>query len=226
MSILTPGTLPCRDVTTASLALFAVCSVAAVANWVSRARALDRLEYVTKPATLLFLIGVALTLDPADPAQRAWFVVALACCLAGDVLLMLPRDRFTAGLTAFLAGHLAYVGGFLAAGLSAVAVGLATVAVVVVFGPVAWRLLARVRAGPQRRLLAPVVAYIAVIAAMVVAALASGHALAAAGGLLFLVSDTMIGWRRFVRAQPWMPVAIMVTYHTGQWGLVWSLLGY
>src|SRR5207249_662545 len=33
----------------------------------------------------------------------------------------------------------------------------------------------------------------------------------------------LIAWNRFVRSQPWMPLAIIVTYHLGQTGLVLSL---
>ena len=43
---------------------------------------------------------------------RAWFVAALVFSLAGDVLLMLPREQFVAGLSAFLVAHLCYIVGF------------------------------------------------------------------------------------------------------------------
>jgi uncharacterized membrane protein YhhN len=62
-----------------------------------------------------------------------------------------------------------------------------------------------------------------VISAMVSAALATGLALAIVGAALFFTSDTLIAWNRFVRPQPWMPLAIIVTYHAGQAGLVVSL---
>ena len=68
------------------------------------------------------------------------------------------------------------------------------------------------------------VAYMAVISAMVTCALATGNVLAAAGASLFFVSDALIAWNRFVRPLAWAPVAIMVTYHLGQAGLVTSLV--
>jgi uncharacterized membrane protein YhhN len=46
---------------------------------------------------------------------------------------------------------------------------------------------------------------------------------AAAGAVLFYVSDALIGFSRFVREWPWAPVAIIVTYHLGQAGLVLAL---
>jgi hypothetical protein len=59
---------------------------------------------------------------------------------------------------------------------------------------------------------------------MVASAAAAGNAWAVAGALLFLTSDTMLGWRQFVSKRPWMPVAIMVTYHLAQAGLVISVI--
>jgi hypothetical protein len=44
------------------------------------------------------------------------------------------------------------------------------------------------------------------------------------GASLFFASDSLIAWNRFVRPRAWAPVAIMVTYHLGQAGLVTSLV--
>ena len=69
----------------------------------------------------------------------------------------------------------------------------------------------------------PVSLYIAAISVMVASALASGNALAATGGVLFVASDTLIAWNRFVRPLDWAPITIIVTYHLAQAGLVLSL---
>ena len=99
-----------------STVAFVFALVFAVGNWfaVARPRRVLALEYVCKPATLVALIFAAGLLDPAADAhtRRVWFVAALVCSLAGDVLLMLPEDLFVPGLAAFLVGHLAYVVGF------------------------------------------------------------------------------------------------------------------
>jgi uncharacterized membrane protein YhhN len=47
---------------------------------------------------------------------------------------------------------------------------------------------------------------------------------AGVGAVLFVGSDSMIAWDRFVRPFAWAPLAIMVTYQLGQAGLVASLL--
>ena len=43
--------------------------------------------------------------------------------------------------------------------------------------------------------------------------------------VLFMASDALIAWNRFVRRLAWAPVVIMVTYHLGQLGLVTALRG-
>src|SRR5262249_9965724 len=154
---------------------------------------------------------------------RAAFVIALVCSLVGDVFLMLPRDRFVAGLAAFLGAHLAYTIGF-ALGPGSVgelAIGALITAVVAI--PLGVHLLRAVRATAPA-LVAPVVAYTVVIAVMVASATAWGTAWAIAGAWLFFVSDALIGKTRFVRALPAGNVAVIVTYHLGQALLVVSLV--
>jgi uncharacterized membrane protein YhhN len=207
----------------AAIAL-AITACFAIGDWISRARLDRRLELVCKPATLLGLVAVALLIDPQIDAQRAWFVVALVFSLAGDVLLMLPHERFVGGLAAFLVAHLCYVGGLwqrdptgwaLAVAGFAVAVAVLPVAVVVVRG-------VRATAGPA--LAGPVLAYVVVISTMLAVALATRSVLAGAGAALFVASDSMIAWNRFVHSFAAASVAIMVTYHLGQAGLVLSLV--
>lgn len=205
-------------------AAYAVAAIFAVLDWISRARDDQRLEYVAKPATLVALIVVALALDPANSGRRAWFIAALVLSLLGDVLLMLPSDQFVAGLAAFLAGHVCYVVGFWLDPPSGVAVLLAAVVVVAVVSPVAARIVRGLQESGNRELTGPVVAYVSVISAMVISAIATGNVAAAVGAVSFAVSDTMIAWDRFVRSFRAAPVAIMVTYHAGQALLVASLL--
>jgi uncharacterized membrane protein YhhN len=198
----------------------------AVCDWVAVGRGLRRLEYVCKPGTLALLVGTAVALDPAHTDVRAWFVAALALSLTGDVFLMLPSDRFVAGLAAFLLAHLAYVVGLNLHGGSAVALALAAIPVAVVAAVLATRILRAVIARDERELVPPLIAYMLVISAMVTSALAGENGWAAAGAALFFASDALIAETRFVRS-PSTPtrVAIMVTYHLGQTGLVVSLVG-
>ena len=210
--------------TGAALGWLIVAGLFAIGDWVARATKNDRLEYLCKPATLVALIATALALVPAHDlgTRRTWFVVALVCSLAGDVLLMLPSDMFVGGLAAFLVGHLFYVAGFFAHGPAGVAFAVAAAAVVVVVAPVGFRVLRALRG--RRELRIPVAVYMVVISVMLATALATGNVLAGVGAALFVSSDAMIAWNRFVRPFRAADLGIMVTYHLGQAGLVLSLL--
>ena len=182
-------------------------------DWVAVARRQKPLEYLAKPATLLALLAWT----ARAPAASPWLLAALTFSLLGDVFLMLPIDAFVAGLASFLIGHLAYLGAFTAPWSARVAWLLGLLAVTT---PV-WRPLLRAVTAPSLRL--AVAIYMVAVTAMVASALASGNPLAIVGALLFLVSDTMIGWNRFV--QPWSgaKLAIIVTYHVGQLALATAL---
>jgi alkenylglycerophosphocholine/alkenylglycerophosphoethanolamine hydrolase len=218
---------------TAVWILVAVAAVAAVTDWVAVATGNHRLEYAAKPAVLAALTAAA-ALIPAGAIdlvdRRWWFVGALVCCLAGDVLLMLPRDLFVPGLAAFLAGHVLFIVGLLhpptGAPFSFSSTGLAVAAVVVVaaeIGPgvVLYRALV---GGGHRQLVGPVAGYVVAIGTLVVLATNVGVPAAAVGAVLFLVSDTVLALNRFVRPVPQGQLVVHVTYHLAQGLLVLSLL--
>jgi len=209
--------------TTASWALLVATALTAIVDWIAVARGWARVEYAAKPLTMVGLLGVALTIDPAYSDMRAAFVIALACSLVGDVFLMLPRDRFVAGLAAFLAAHLAYTAGFLLGpgSVGGLAIGaLITAVVAVPFGVHVVRAVRR--SAPA--IVTPVAAYIVVISVMVASATGLGNAWAIVGAWLFFVSDALIGETRFVRPIRAGGLAIIVTYHLGQALLVVSLV--
>jgi uncharacterized membrane protein YhhN len=203
--------------------LLALAAVCAVIDWVAVRHERRPVEYVFKPLTLVVLTAAALALDPFDPTVRAWFVVALVLSLAGDVFLMLPDDRFVPGLASFLLAHVAYVIGMVVAGLEPAGVIVGLVLVVAAGAAVGRTVVLRLRR-TEPAMLAPVVAYMGVISAMVVCAVGTGRAFAIAGALFFYVSDALIAWGRFVKAYDWGRLAVMVTYHVGQALLVLSLI--
>jgi uncharacterized membrane protein YhhN len=202
----------------------------ALGDWVACARdtssaAWRRVEYVCKPAALGALVVAAATLDPAASAgtRQWWFVAALVFSLAGDVLLMLPTDQFVGGLSSFFVAHCCYLAGFWSRGPALVALLVSVVVAAIVVGSLGKRILRAVRV-QDRALIGPVAAYMLVIGAMLATALAVGNPLAAVGAVLFVASDSMIAWNRFVGPVPKASVLIMITYHLGQAGLVASLL--
>jgi len=211
-------------VTGTGFLLLALALVVAAGNWLAVEREHKPLEYLCKPLTMVMLIAATLALDVDDPAVRTWFVVALVLCLAGDVLLMLPQDLFVFGLGAFLIGHVAYVVGMQVDGVTASRLGVGLVVVTVAMTIIGLRVVRAVRAGAEPELTGPVVAYMVVISAMVASAVGTGHIAAVAGAGSFYASDALIAWNRFLTETSHARLAIMVTYHLGQLGLVLSLL--
>ena len=173
-------------------------ALAIAADWEERRH---RAFYALKPLTTLLIAGIAAATPAAAPAYQLWILVALAFSLAGDVCLMFEGDGwFFAGLGSFLLAHLAFVTAFMQ-GMHGTelpfwlaAVVLYAVALLIVLLP---------RAGKLKPAL---LLYSAVLAAMVFAAAARHQALphdarstcALAGALLFMLSDSLLGWRRFV----------------------------
>jgi uncharacterized membrane protein YhhN len=208
--------------------LLGVGGIAALVDWYAVARKDKRIEYVAKPATLLCLILVAVALDPEVNAMRSWFVVALALSMVGDVFLMLPGNLFVQGLGSFLLAHLAYIAGFVAGGIDedflVVATPLIAVAVIAVAVLMYARFLVVRMTGDAHPMRVPVALYAMVIGTMLISAVAATSVVAIAGAGLFVVSDGLIGYSRFIRMTSWAPLAIIVTYHLGQTGLVLALV--
>ena len=210
--------------TTASTIFFVLAAVAAVADWVAVAKRRVVLEYVCKPAATAALLLAAATLDVGHDAVWWWRIVALAFCIAGDVFLMLPRDAFVPGLASFAIAQVLFTISFAAGETS---VGRAVAGVVIVAPAallLARRFIGAIKVSGHGDLVVPVVAYMVVISAMTVGSIAGGSAVAIAGAVVFMASDSLIAESRFVREQRWHGVGIMVTYHAALAGLVLGLL--
>src|SRR5438270_9911499 len=76
-----------------------------------------RQVYVFKPLTVVFVILIALqTKSAGAPPYKQLIIAGLLCSLAGDVLLIWPRERFVAGLVCFLFAHVCYIAAFTVGG--------------------------------------------------------------------------------------------------------------
>jgi uncharacterized membrane protein YhhN len=174
--------------------------------------------YLFKPLTTLLLLGIAASAPAAHGATyRLTIMIGLLLSLSGDVFLMLPQDRFIAGLGSFLLAHLAYITGFALEGSMGSAPRL-----LLPLGVVALLLLRLLwpRLGGLR---IPVVLYTATIVVMVWRAWARsrmtstpGTALAAAGAALFMMSDALLALNRFRRPFRSAQALVQVTYVAAQ----------
>ena len=205
-----------------SLAVF-VCGVC---NLVAVFADAPAFEYVFKPATTLLITAIAASASQAvDQRYRRLVVAGLVCSLAGDVFLMLPGDWFVPGLASFLVAHLLYLsafvrGGWRASPWPAVVCGAYLMILM-------WWLLPQ--AGAVR---VPVALYGLTITAMAWQALerwralrTAAAALAAAGALLFVASDSALAVNRFAWPFALSPLAVMGTYVPAQWLIARSVTG-
>ena len=214
--------------TGAAWGLLCLTLLIALADWVAVAADRRPAEYALKPATMVALGAVVLALDLPDGQLRWWYLAAIVASLAGDVFLMLPETAmdpepaFVAGLGSFLVAHLLYVVGMIILGVSGGALAVGAAVALVVIATVGRRVVIGAKA-TDRRLFAPVRAYVAVIAVMIATSFGTGIVVGIVGALLFGLSDSVIGWTRFLRDFPHSRVLVMVTYHLGQVGLVLAL---
>ena len=186
---------------------------------VARHAGWPRLAGLLKPLPIAVLAVMVWQGPSLDGRYSTLVVAGLLCSMVGDACLLEP-DRFVAGLASFLVAHLFYIAAF-ARGAPA---GGANAAVLALFLAVAAGLIAALwrRAGALRWAVA---AYIVVISTMGwQAALRAGApltpepsgVLALAGALLFMTSDGLLAFGRFVRPFRGGDTAVMVTYYSAQ----------
>ena len=199
---------------------FAIAAGIAVLDWWAVATDRRDIERWAKPAVMVFLIVAAVLIPAESEAIRWWIVIGLAFGLVGDVLLF--YDRFIPGAAAFLVGHLAYVVALLLVPQEprGLLVGGVIVLLVAVF--VGRQIVAGAWAKASV-LGAIVAAYMLVIGVVVVLAVGSTSLVVAIAALLFLTSDALLAWARFVGPAPGGRVTVMVTYQLAQAGFVLAI---
>jgi len=189
------------------------------------------LLYLGKPLTTLLILLLAASAAPSVGRRYRLAVLAgMALSLVGDVLLMVPTDLFVPGLIAFLLAHIGYIAAF-APGSSAKARATAGVVLAMVAGANLAGLLPHIGAD----LKIPVLAYVAVLATMAALALARAWTpavaqalprsarFAAAGGLAFVLSDSLLAWDKFGGGLPLAQPLILSTYWIAQWCIARSV---
>ena len=193
----------------------------------------DRIRYIAKPlASLAFvLVGVlAFRRNPTEEFELA-VLVGLILGALGDVAL-LSEHGFLAGLGSFLLGHLAYV---VAVGTTLPPHAWLGSAGLFALLPIVAGLAALTYLWPKLgKLRIPVIAYVAVIIAMVVAAIAFWRSADAAnqrrelfglGAVLFFISDLAVARDKFVAKGFSNRVWGLPVYYAAQLLIAWSLVG-
>lgn len=201
----------------------AVCLLLGVLAIVGAETGRPWLVRIGKPlATLSLLLVVGV-----PPSGRFGWLVAggILFSVAGDVALLGESDReFIVGTVAFLIAHLFYIPAFLGAGARGPAHSFPLPALAVIASSGALVVLLWPNLGKLRL---PIVAYAAVITALVLAAFATwggplpreAAVVAAAGSVLFYFSDASVAWKRFRRPFRFGGLVTLGTYWLGQIGI-------
>ncbi|MEN9645283.1 MAG: hypothetical protein RL238_1952 [Actinomycetota bacterium] len=206
----------------AQVLLLVATGVAAVANWWSRLVDNDAVERWSKPLTTLLVIGLALV-SGAPTDQIVVAVIALTLCLAGDVFLMPVVDNFVLGLASFLLGHLVFIVLFVQYGLENVQLAGIAIVLAALLAVSIGKVIVQGATFADKKLGKPVLAYLLIISAMAIVGWSTAMPWVIAGTTLFVVSDSILGWRQFVGQKAWMGPAVMVTYHGAIVSLALSL---
>jgi uncharacterized membrane protein YhhN len=142
-----------------------------------------------------------------------------------DFLLRDDDTSFLAGLGSFALGHGAYVVTALLVGVTWPRLAWAFPFLAVVLGvQTVTQMLAGARRHGGTAMMVAVAIYSAIISAMVITATGTSSWVAAAGAMLFAISDSIIGYNRFVKPVDRADLPIMVTYHAGQVLLILGLI--
>lgn len=174
---------------------------------------------VTKPLLMPALLVAVLVSLPRPWGRAAlWAGVAIVFSWFGDIALMLPGDTgFLSGLAFFLLAHVFYLVLILRV------LRLRRVPFVALAYAGWWIVLIALLQPHTGWLVWPLAAYGLVLGAMAASAL-SANGWVAAGGAVFLVSDTVLGLNRFLPGFELVQVdfVIMLSYLAGQGLIAWG----
>ncbi|GMQ79526.1 MAG: lysoplasmalogenase [Anaerolineae bacterium] len=186
-----------------------------------------RQEYLFKPLTTILILLIALLAPVPENALYKWaIVIGLAFSLAGDIFLLLPRNRFIFGLVAFLIAHIFFTLAFTTEGFYLSLLALIPFAI---FGGLVigllWPVLGKLRL--------PASLYALVL--MIMGWQAAGYwitigsqssILAFVGAVLFIISDSIMIFHRFRSPHRYARLTYMTLYYLALWLIAMSVVVY
>ena len=201
--------------------------LAAIVNEIAEQKGKRIVVYIAKPAVMVFLLAWLYFYAGLD-GPLIYFSLGILFSLGGDVFLMLPNmDRwFVFGLASFLIGHIFYTVGlnYSIPPLNAFGIFLA-ISIALFVAQIYKRLAAGLHAKGKDRLRFPVLIYSVVISLMWLSALqtifdvnwkTNASLLVSIGATLFVASDIVLAWFRFVSPIKHGRMINLSCYHLGQ----------
>jgi alkenylglycerophosphocholine hydrolase len=171
------------------------------------------------PMWLIIAYGI-MNLSPIKPKHQMLMLIGLFFCMIGDGLMR----WFVIGLTAFLIGHLFYIASFIRQYRYSLLRLLTLVPIAGYALIMGSKLAQELNSDGEASLIAPVIAYIAVISLMTWSAIMTGKRWVIVGSILFMISDSILSWNMFVSPVQFSNALIMITYYTAQFSMARSLL--
>ncbi|MHA6481854.1 lysoplasmalogenase [Paenibacillus sp. strain BS8-2] len=218
--------------------LLLVIGISAIIHLATLSLGIEWLNWLFKLLPMVLIIGLAFASRVKGTGNdgavyRGLIVTGLVFSIGGDTLLLLPDDPwFVFGLGSFLIGHLFYVAAMATRWLNSTksqektakskqegfAIGFTAGIMIIAYSiTMGSRFYESIMADEsQSGLWIPVVIYIAVIGAMGWTAIMSRNVVAICGALLFMASDSILAWNKFVGEVPMSGVLIMSTYFAAQ----------
>ncbi len=148
-------------------------------------------------------------------------LIGLFFCMLGDTFIVIS---FVMGLIAFLIGHLFYIGGFLTRWTFSW-LRFSTIVLITIYAFLMGnKLVSSLQMNDIAYLIIPVILYICVISFMFWSANMTGNKFAIFGSTLFVISDSVLAWNKFINDVPYSDEIIMVTYYLAQFFIASSIL--
>lgn len=182
--------------------------------------------YIFKPLTMIFIIlmGIQLPANLNPSSYKYLIITGLIFSLLGDVLLMLPSDRFVAGLVSFLIAHIFYIIAFALTGISLFSI-IYTIPFLI-YGAILFLTLLPY----LKEMKIPVAVYASVLLIMGWQAFSrwldvgpAGSFTAFIGAAFFMASDSILALDRFKGSVPQAQIYFMTTYFFAQWLIALSI---
>ena len=198
------------------LAFIHIISIRKGAKW---------LFYVSKPLPVFCMLGILIQSSAYHILYTNWILIGLSLSLLGDLLLMLPRDKFITGLVIFCFAHLSYSYGFAVMSAWHFTPWLP----ITLFGlGVCFYWLFQPNLGKEKR---PVATYILVLMCMCWASIeyylsgkTQSSSFAVFGSCIFIISGIVLAFERFGGRSIFSRQVVMVTYYSAQTLMTMSVI--
>jgi uncharacterized membrane protein YhhN len=177
------------------------------------------IKILFKLVPMLLILFYAYLQKPFASSRNRWLILTgLFFCMQGDWLI----TWFIFGLSSFLVGHLFYVGGFLTKWRYS-RVRLMMILPIAVYAIYMGSTIIHHLSKGETSLIVPVIFYITVISTMVWSAIMTANKSAIIGSVLFMISDSILSWNKFVSHISYSDVLIMTTYYLAQFFIAKSI---